>query len=41
MDPLTEESAVWELDEDTITLLAEKYRLTSDELNELLEELGL
>ena len=41
MDPLTEESAVWELDEDTITLLAEKYGLEPEDIINLIDELGL
>ena len=41
MDPLTEESAVWELDEDTITLLAEKYGLDPEDIINLIDELGL
>jgi nitrilase len=41
LDPLTEESVVWEIDEDTITRLAERYGITPEELTELLEELGL
>ncbi len=41
LDPLTEESAVWEMDEDTIDELAERYGLTPEELAKLLEELGL
>jgi len=41
MDPLTEESAVWELDEDTITLLAEKYGLEPEDILNLIDELGL
>jgi amidase/nitrilase len=41
LDPLTEESLVWEMDEDTIDELAERYGLTPEELAKLLEELGL
>lgn len=41
LDPLTEESAVWEIDKDTIDELAERYGLTPEELAKLLEELGL
>ena len=41
MDPLTEESAVWELEDETITLLAEKYGLEPEDIINLIDELGL
>jgi hypothetical protein len=41
MDPLTEESSVWELEDDTIALLAEKYGLDPEDIINLIEDLGL
>jgi len=41
MDPLTEESTVWELEDETITLLAEKYGLDPEDIINLIDELGL
>ena len=41
MAPLTEESTVWELEDETITLLAEKYGLEPEDIINLIDELGL
>jgi hypothetical protein len=38
-EPLTEESAVWELDEDRVRTLAEKYSLDPKEIVDIVREL--
>jgi len=39
LDPLTEESSVWELDEETIGALAERYGLDPEEIVDIFREL--
>ncbi len=38
LDPLTEESAVWDLDEEMVMLLADKYEMEPDKVRRLIED---
>jgi hypothetical protein len=38
-EPLTEESGPWDIDDDTVTLLADKHELDPEKVRRLIEEL--